>query len=194
MLSADQSDLKLLLLSGPLSVGKSSVTAVLVAKHSYSKVRSGAYVASVATARGLPQNRNGLQEVGDSLDADTDYLWLLNDVAKPTIFATPCQRCWVIDAVRKDRQITHFRREFGASIYHVHLFAPEEVLRSRYEHRQKSGDDYVGDAPYDVAISHPNETAARSLLNIADTVIDIGERSPEETASLILRRITGVAL
>lgn len=183
----DQDDFRLLLLSGPLSVGKSSVTSVLVATHGYTKVRSGSYVASVASTRGQPQNRRGLQEVGDSLDVETDYLWLLNEVAKPAILAAPYKKTWVVDAVRKDRQVAHFRSEFRQAISHVHLYASEDVLRDRYERRQSAGDDYVGDTPYNVAVRHPNEIAARSLIEIADFAIDIGERSPEEAARLIVQ-------
>jgi hypothetical protein len=193
MPTAYQGNLKLLLLSGPLSVGKSSVTSVLISKHGYTKVRSGSYIASVASIRGQPQTRSGLQEVGDSLDCETDYLWLLDQVAKPAILGAPSQRLWVVDAVRKNRQVAHFRNEFRQAIDHVHLYASEEVLRQRYELRQSSGDDYVGQTPYNVAVRHPNEVAARSLIEIADLAIDVGEGSPEEAASLIVQRALGGA-
>jgi adenylosuccinate synthase len=127
--------------------------------------------------------------VGDLLDAETDYRWLLDDVSKPAIVSTFGKRRWVVDAVRKDRQVSHFRDEFGHTVDHVHLFASEEVLRARYEHRQQSGDDYVGDVPYEKAIQHPNEVSARSLIEIADHAIDIGLKTPAEAADEILAKI-----
>jgi ribose 1,5-bisphosphokinase PhnN len=74
--------------------------------------------------------------------------------------------------VRKERQVAHFRHRFASAIYHIHLTAPEDVLRSRYESRLAAGGEYAGGISYDVALSHPNEVASRDLINIADLVVD----------------------
>ena len=121
-----------LLLSGPLSVGKTAVRAVLVSSHGFSNLRSSEYLRSVAKIRGLSTDRRILQEIGDGLDMSTDYRWLIDDVAYPVMEDNPSQGLWIVDAVRKLRQIEHFRNRFGATVHHIHFTASEEVLRARY--------------------------------------------------------------
>lgn len=180
--------IRVLLLSGPLSVGKSSVTKALAQTHYFERIRSGSYLASVAAHRGIVPTRIGLQGLGDSLDLETDFQWLIDAVAVPAFAAMPTQMSWIVDAVRKRRQVEHFKARFAIPPFHVHLVASEATLRQRYESRQEAGDDYVGDAPYDEAIRHPNEVASRSLITIADLVLDIETRSPQDSAREISAR------
>ena len=57
-----------------------------------------------------------LQDLGDSLDVATDYRWLIDDFARPAIELNPDQGRWIVDAVRKTRQIQHFREAFGDAV------------------------------------------------------------------------------
>lgn len=172
----------LLLFSGPLSVGKSSVTRALVETHQYERLRSGSYLASVAVQRGITPTRLELQGLGDRLDLETDYQWLIDAVAIPAFAAMPTRMSWIVDAVRKKRQVEHFRARFAVAPFHVHLVASEATLKRRYKSRQETGDDYVGDVPYHEAIQHPNEVASRSLITLADLVIDIETLLPQDAA------------
>jgi chloramphenicol 3-O-phosphotransferase len=180
---------RILLLSGPLAVGKSSVAAALIATDGFMRLASGTYLQKYAAERDLPIDRAGLQSVGDTLDVETDYLWLIDDVAAPAIATAPYQDKWLVDAVRKQRQVDHFRRRFGDSVLHVHLTADDSVLRRRYEERARSGDATSGRTSYDLAIRHPNETAARVLIAIADLVVDVSALSPLETAEVVIKRL-----
>jgi adenylosuccinate synthase len=125
--------------------------------------------------------------LGDELDKVTDYRWLICDVAQPAIKGTPAQTLWVVDAVRKRRQVEHFREAFGRAVYHVHFTAPEGVLRARYYGRQSEQGDQADLTSYDAAIDHDNERAARALIECADIVIDLVGRAPPEVAGMILR-------
>ena len=180
-----------LLLSGPLSVGKTAVRAVLVSSHGFSNLRSSEYLRSVAKIRGLSTDRRILQEIGDGLDMSTDYRWLIDDVAYPVMEDNPSQGLWIVDAVRKLRQIEHFRNRFGATVHHIHFTASEEVLRARYYVRQKAQGSDADLTPYEVAIDHDNERAARSLAKSADLLINLGVTSPLDAAGTILRTLTG---
>src|SRR5256885_10800615 len=100
---------RILLLSGPVAAGKSSVAALLVERGGFARVRSGHFLSEYATARGLTPDRQTLQEVGDRLDIETDYRWLVDEVAAPAIASNPNQARWLVDAVRKHRQVEHFR-------------------------------------------------------------------------------------
>lgn len=175
----------LLLLSGPLAVGKTTVREMLERDYGFSNVRSSEYLRARAAEKGLAPDRLNLQELGDGLDASTDYKWLLDDVARPLFTANPGAKYWLVDAVRKKRQIEHFRAAFGGSVIHAHLTAPEEVLRGRYEERLLAKGESVEGA-YERAIDHDNERSARALVEVADIVVDT-HLFPEQE---VVRRIT----
>ena len=168
----------LLLLSGPLAVGKTTVREMLERDYGFSNVRSSEYLRARAAERGLPPDRLTLQELGDGLDASTDYKWLLDDVARPLFTANPGAKYWLVDAVRKKLQVEHFRAAFGGSVIHAHLTAPEEVLRGRYEERLLAKGEGVEGA-YERAIDHDNERSARGLVEVADIVLNTHLHSVE---------------
>lgn len=91
-------------------------------------------------------------------------------MAAPAVAASPDVRRWLFDAVRKYRQVEHFRAAYGASVFHLHLDAPEEVLRARYERRLAAEGEPVEGA-YDRTIAHDNELQSRALIHIADAVV-----------------------
>lgn len=170
---------KLLLLSGAIGAGKTSVAKALIGSHAFRKVGSSDYLKSQIPSDQLKEGdalRLQLQELGDRLDRETDYLWIVNPVAIQAIADAPEVTHWLIDAVRKKRQVEHFRHHFGSNVRHIHIRAPEDVLRSRYG---KKGN-------YDQTITHPNEVNARSLSEIADRTFDSSEIESDAIASRIL--------
>jgi hypothetical protein len=180
-----------LLLSGPLGVGKTAARAELVSQHTFSYLRSSEYLRGLAKAQGLTPDRATLQNLGDSLDVSTDYRWLIDEVARPAIDSSPEQNRWIVDAVRKHRQIEHFRAAFGDAVHYVHFTAPEGVLRERYSARQKAQGAEADMTPYEVAIDHDNERAARALVGCAHFAIALVDVSPSAVAKMIVRRLGG---
>jgi hypothetical protein len=79
------------------------------------------------------------------------------------------------------------------SLLHVHLTAPEEVIKGRFERRSRQGDNATDAGSYEKAIAHPNEQASRSLGAIADLTIDLGEVSPADAATQIAGQDRGRA-
>jgi adenylosuccinate synthase len=181
----------LLLLSGPVAVGKSSVAYQLVHGHGFRSISSGRYLEHKARKRGTGISRSDLQQLGDSLDVQTDYRWLVEDIVIPAIDGDNPASRWLLDSVRKERQIHHIRAHYAESVCHVHFSAPEHVLRGRYEARSGTGGEYAGRTPYTTAIQHPNELEARYLVNIADLVIDMTAIEPAEAVQLALQYVTG---
>jgi hypothetical protein len=175
----------IILLSGPLAVGKTSVRDKLVLNGGYQPIRSSAYLRQFADVDG---GRRTLQEVGDRLDLETDYRWLLERVATPAFEAEPQQKKWLVDAVRKAKQIDHFRNCYGVTslVFHAHLDAPESVVKQRFENRKRSGEDSVEGVTYESAIDHDNERSARGLKHVADKVYDTSADLPEVIATRIL--------
>lgn len=170
----------LVLLSGPVAGGKTTLREELIAAHGFEPVRSSGFLRQLAAQRDLAADRTTLQDLGDGLDRQTDYRWLLDQVCKPAFAASPAQHRWLIDAVRKRRQVEHFRAAYGHAVFHVHVTAPETVLHRRYTVRGDS-------TPYEVAIQHENEVASRSLSEIADLVLDTSKESLVEGALLVMR-------
>ena len=175
----------LILISGAVGAGKSSVASILVRQHGIDRVSSGDYLRTLAVKQGLEIDRKSLQLLGDQLDENTDYSWLLDDVAVPLIGNSGSKK-WLVDAVRKRKQVWNFRSRFE-DVIHVHLSAPESLLRQRYISRLvASGMDSGGaEIDYERAVVHPNEVEARSLSQVADLVFDTSSVPPEEIAAVI---------
>lgn len=176
---------QLVLISGAVAAGKSSAAALLISSYGFRRVSSGDYLRGLAAERGIDSDRSSLQALGDRLDLDTDFAWLIDDVAAPMIDLGGAER-WLVDAVRKRKQVQHFRRRFP-DLVHVHFAAPEPILRQRYVDRLiatgAKSDDAASD--YDRAILHQNEIEARSLSEIADIEFDTSKMSPEEIVAAI---------
>ncbi|WP_233842831.1 AAA family ATPase [Dyella sp. 2HG41-7] len=171
---------RLLLLSGAIGAGKTSVACALMNRYAFRKVGSSDYLKSLIPPDELKEGdelRLQLQELGDRLDEQTDYLWIVDPVAISTIQKQASVTRWLIDAVRKERQVEHFRQQFGASVRHVHFTAPDALLRARYTGRGIS---------YDQAVDHPNEVNARQLGKIADVLIDTSVLDPHTIANRIV--------
>jgi adenylosuccinate synthase len=163
----------LLLLSGPIAVGKTAVRDELVANHGFDYVRSGRYLTEMANKQSRIVGRTSLQDLGDQLDEETDFRWLLDDVIVPALTEKANVDRWIVDAVRKPEQVRHIRKMPGGPVVlHVHLTAPEAVLESRYEARRALQPQNMDSIPYHVAMEHPNETISRGLQQIADEVYD----------------------
>ena len=180
-------DKYLLLLSGPIAVGKTAIRQSLVANHGFDYVRSGQYLMEMADRRSIDAKRISLQDLGDELDLKTDFRWLLDDVAIPAFRDKPHMKRWIIDAVRKPRQVTHI---LGVDqcplVLHAHLVAPEETLEKRYEERRAKQANPLDVSPYAVAINHPNEKSSRQLISIADAIYDTSLMGPDQIGEQIV--------
>ena len=175
-------DLRIVLLSGPFKVGKSALTTELSKALGFRKISSSDYLRTLIPNLGSldpAQIRSLLQEKGDELDRQTDYRWIVDPAATTVIEQFPQTRGWLIDAVRKHRQVEHFRDRFGSAVEHIHLIAPEAVLLARSGYSQQE---------YEAAIAHPNEVNSRNLGEIADRMFDTTEHTPQEIATLVARK------
>lgn len=170
---------RIVLLSGPFKVGKSTITTELVENHGFKKISSSAYLKQLTPEVRLlseAESRPLLQRKGDELDVTTDYLWVVEPVTTTAIADSPNHTKWLFDAVRKKRQVEHFRCFFGAAVAHVHLTAPEATL---FKRSQLSKHDYARDT------RHPNEISSRSMIEIADLVLNTSELGPQQIANII---------
>lgn len=172
---------RLILLSGAICAGKTAVATALKELSGFHKIGSSDYLRAYGREQLPAESRLELQELGDLLDRETDFLWLVRDVAIPAIEAAPSVANWLLDAVRKPRQVEHFRTHFGPAIRHIHLTAPEDVLMARYATRPDASQ-----TTYEQAIGHSNERTSRSLINAADDVFDTSRMEANEIAAVVM--------
>ena len=172
---------RLLLLSGPIASGKTSVSTALQNQLGFVPISSGAFLRARCAAGDKPADRHTLQELGDALDRATDFSWLIEAVAQPVMAARPHVQNWLVDAVRKPRQVELFRLHFGDAVRHVHIAAPEAVLQQRYAER---GPNLLEE--YQACVLHPNEQSARSLAGYADGIFDTEAYTALEIAHQIM--------
>jgi adenylosuccinate synthase len=171
---------RVLLLSGAVCAGKSAVASLLESGERFSRLSTSGHLRAYANSID-GGGRFELQELGDLRDAQTDFKWVVDDVARPAVVAKPAAQDWLLDAARKPRQVMHLREFFGPMVRHVHLTAPEATLIERYTGRARDGDK-----AYTETISHPNEQAARSLVGLADLCIDTSHCTPEDAVARTL--------
>ncbi len=181
---------EIVLFSGPIAVGKSTLCKNLESNFDFRKISSGEYLRINASQKNLELSRENLQALGDQFDEETDFEWIVKDVSKPILEENADHGLWFVDAVRKRKQVEHFKAAFS-HVCHVHLTAREDILLKRYNQRNTDGEIKEGITLYAEAVNHPNEQAARGLIRFADHVIDLSNTSPSAAAELVFNLIEG---
>jgi adenylosuccinate synthase len=125
-------------------------------------------------------SRADLQRFGAALEERTRGRWLgeaAADVAKRHA-SSPI----VVDAARTLDQVASVRRALG-SVEHVHLTAPREELKSRFERRTNG----LAEPPLmEEAAAHPIEQAAMRLGATADLVLDSACATPHALLQILI--------
>lgn len=176
----------LLLLSGPVASGKTEIAKHLIQHHSFKEFKSSAFLKELAAKENIEPTRFNLQEIGDNLDTQTDYFWIVEQAIR-SLEEAPENKLWLIDSVRKKRQIEHFRNAENAKVIHAHVYAPESILETRYKLRQSSHNI----AEYENAIQHTNEISARALFSVAELLLDTSTLSPQQASLRIIKLVNG---
>lgn len=125
--------IRLLALTGRTCNGKSKLAHQLRDEFGFVVFDTSDYLKEIADKRGTPKDRLALQKLGDELDKDSEYKWLLKAVAETA--KRTASNTIVIDNVRNAGQLDHLRRQTEFPLVHVHLYAPDSVLESRFAQR-----------------------------------------------------------
>ncbi|WP_122550047.1 ATP-binding protein [Pseudomonas viridiflava] len=184
---SEDDNLIVLLISGPIASGKSTVTNKLISAYGFESLSSGDYLRSLLKSKNQPVTRKELQELGDSLDIETNYGWLAERISKDKIKNSNNKR-WIIDCVRKAQQISSHKDFFGTAIIHIHITADPETLKARYLSRATTTAK-----EYNEAKNHINEISSEELINIADLVLSTANNSIEEVCNSITKK-AGIAI
>lgn len=165
----------IVLLSGPVSSGKSTLADALVQQAGFQLIKTWEMLTERAPE--VARERAALQRLGEQLDIDTRGDWVATDLSRRAR-TLPEQALIVIDAVRIPGQVEAVRRSFGPRVLHVHLTAPEEILERRYKHRRRG--DIKELASYTAVQDSKTERDVDQLGDIADVVIDTNRCTKED--------------
>jgi predicted kinase len=117
-------------------------------------------------------SRTDLQIAGVAIEDRTKGRWLA-EAAAAVYSASPSPI--VVDSARTQRQVEAVQEYFPA-VVHVHLSAPADVVRKRFE---RHADDLIEPPSFEEAVGNAIENEALRLGDRADFILDSGKSSPE---------------
>ena len=185
-MAAKHTLLRIVLLSGPICSGKSSLGLQLQERHDAKIIKTKDLILKMSP-RTRPERRK-LQRAGQRLDNADGGAWVAEALQRTidavTRGATP-EGLFVVDSVRIAGQIDAVRRAYGAEVHHIHLTATAEELRARYKKRTRYEDE---DVDYDTLKRNRTEGGIEELAPLADIVVDTDKCS----AGAVLVRATAL--
>jgi adenylosuccinate synthase len=174
---------RLVILSGRISSGKSTLAAQLESQFGLEQIRSRELLEARLSA-GRTATRANLQKQGELLDTRSHGRWLAEELGMALV-SHPDTAVVLVDNVRRSEQVEAIRAAFGSRVTHVHLTAPESVLAARFAKR-----DRAGEAPsYEAAVADPTEAQVETLAGIADIVIDTERSTPSDVLARAAARL-----
>jgi adenylosuccinate synthase len=171
----DQVNRRIVLLSGHVGTGKSTLADGLVQRFGGLHLRTSQLL-SQQLENETDLDRRRLQEAGDALDRRTSGTWVRSALLRE-LRDSEDEGLVFVDAVRIQRQIEAIRNTFGSRVTHVHLTAPKRTLSKRYRERSRqSGKSPNGGvrelASFDEVLVSATERQVESLEAYADIVVD----------------------
>ena len=173
----------IVVLSGPVAVGKSAFAGALSTRFEVTKVSTREFIRRRC---GTSDDRGELQRAGERLDKETGGAWIVEAV-RTVAEGAPAGCLTLVDSVRIPAQLRALREAFGCELLHVHLTASDQVLRGRYAGRTHATREFD---TYDKVQASPTEAGVGDLAGIADVVADAGKSDP---ASLVAYAVAGRA-
>lgn len=165
---------RIILLSGHVAAGKSTLAARLVERYRMLLFNTKHLIVA---AKGAQLERSALQAAGEALDRDTKGRWVCDAVTRE-LQRHPEDVTVLVDSVRIREQCDAFRRAYGSgAVVHLHLTAPPDVLSSRYERRHGPMQELLS---YDAVLADPTEAQVEQLREFADIVINTDRSAAED--------------
>jgi adenylosuccinate synthase len=172
----------IVLLSGNVSVGKTTLSEGLVRQYNSTLVKTKEVLKELALnklGKELPLERKALQEFGTKMDDETDGAWVLTALKKHIAgLKVGHDDVVIVDAVRILPQIKAIRRAYRFAVKHIHLEAPPAALAKRYKARESAD---VQELPqYSDVGKDSTESRVATLRQSADFVVDTVRCTPED--------------
>lgn len=173
----------ILLLSGEIGTGKSSLSVKLRDRFNFEILKTRESIKSLGNKKlkGKTPDRDFYQKFGESLDKNSGGKWVLESFMKEFSNEFGEKNRFIVDSVRIQDQIDHFRKAYSYSVFHLHLIASSEILKARCLKREEFATFSPEEAiiKYETSKSDTTELNVNSLKSDADLIIDT-ERCTEE--------------
>lgn len=155
---------QIILLSGAIASGKSTLAADLERKYGVQLVRTRDLIQRRASCGAT---RLALQRAGNRLDRETGGEWVASELLR-IVGRAPENTILLVDSIRVLSQVGAIRKAFAPRVVHIHLTAPSAELARRYVARARPGD------PNDYATARRDKTEreVERIAADADVVID----------------------
>ena len=167
---------RLILLSGPVSSGKTTLAKSLAAEFGVRQIKTRMLIVAATSAE---ENRGSLQEAGERLDAADGGKWLADAIAREAEGFDEDAEV-VVDSVRIAGQIEAIRSEFGPRVLHVHITGGERELEARYEERKRHGPAGRELPSYAQVRQNATERQVDTLAEIADVVVSTDQCTQDD--------------
>jgi adenylosuccinate synthase len=172
----------IVLLSGPVSAGKTSLARQLVRRYGFRRLATRDLILRRLPA--TPLTRSGMQRAGDRLDSETGGGWVSDGLVE-YLHKWHSNRV-VVDSVRIEAQVACIRSVVSEPVVHVHLTAPLAVLSTRYKAKGKAIREL---ASYGYVRRHQTESRVQDLASHADVLIDTSMVAASQAAAAVASRI-----
>ena len=171
------------LLSGPVGAGKTTLAEALVAQRGFKRLFTRDAILRRRPA--TPRTRVDLQAAGEALDLDTGGKWVADELAKLVSMHSSAPG-FVVDSVLILEQVEAVRRSSHGQVLHVHLTAPMHELEARYS--RKRGGIVEADS-YSVLRRSATEANIDRLSGHADLAFDTSITDAQQEVDQIIRRL-----
>lgn len=169
--------MQIVLLSGRIRAGKSTLAATLRDRYGVHVLKSRAIIAKALPAS--YERRHDLQRAGEDLDKSHGGTWLATGLYEDIETSGAGEDAiWVLDSVRTEDQVDSIRRAYQRAVVHVHLSVSEGTANARM---LESGDrSFKEAASYEEARQSKTEAEVERLREVADIAIDTERDRPED--------------
>lgn len=166
----------LIVLSGPVAVGKTSFGDALISITGAKRVSTRKFIQAL---KGTSDDRRKLQIAGDELDNETNGEWVA-DAVEAELSSAAQDAILLLDSARIPAQVDAVRKRWPGHVFHVHLHADDEELERRYLKRDPRLKEF---ATYAEVKENQTEAAVPALQLTADLTLDTDYVAPETLAA-----------
>lgn len=170
--------MRLIVLSGPIGVGKTTFGNALIDLFGAKRIATRGWLLAKT---GCLNERGPLQQAGEAQDASTGGAWVAEVVADA--MTNDPGELLLLDAARIEGQVRALRARYAGSVFHVHLNADQEELGRRYAARKSELKEF---ATYEEAQRHGTEAQVGTLAAIADVVLETDYSGPRTLAVTVM--------
>lgn len=167
--------MKIILISGPVSSGKSILSNELASVFGAHLVKTRDVIQKLTSS---PADRLAMQAAGDLLDKKTRGRWVLDALAREVVNVSNANlnnSVFIVDSVRIAKQIRYIRSAYRP-VTHLHVTAPREI-REKWYNKKYKGKEVPS---YDTVCENATEKNIESLAAVADVVIDASRCTKED--------------